>query len=340
MVQNISAHPDNARCTIDRYKGLWLKRSTMNKLMVEYFNKDAKNKKNCVHPRYHSDHDTVEHDQDMYKQAKYCYLIEKGPSYLNSPWVAAIYSLLLPRIKVIGLIRNPVNHVWSNYWAFGQIRDENDAHFESDISKIEKYILDKFMHSFSFNALRDFCIEMNVGYKQLNLSSKSVTDNDWNMERYNRMRDEYYLNFMGLYLKLRFIEPMDILIGLRDDGFIWFPLQIIHLLFWLNSYDEHGIYNNLKIIQSEYFFGNINLARNEVRCWLSNGYECGYQEILESLNIDNQSVPKNHANYNQRPSDNFVHSFLELFHPFNEALYNLLHDRPEILIGKWIQWHY
>eukprot|EP01083_Nonionella_stella_P309230 1094272_1 len=67
----------------------------------------------CIHPYLYSS-----------KDRSYCYLIEKGPSYMNSPWVAAIYSTLMPQTKVIGIIRNPIHHVWSNYWAFNQIKSK------------------------------------------------------------------------------------------------------------------------------------------------------------------------------------------------------------------------
>ncbi len=104
---------------------------------------ESKNK-SCIHPLY----------KDNINGLEFCYLMEKGPSYMNSPWVAAIFSTLLRKIKIIGILRNPITHVWSNYWAFNRIKNENGK-CETNIHKIEMYILDPFMNSNTFNTLRD-----------------------------------------------------------------------------------------------------------------------------------------------------------------------------------------
>ena len=316
LVNNITKHKNNTRCNIKRYKGQWLKKSTLRKLKDKY-----ENIKNCIHPLYHN--------KSNDNQMMFCYLIEKGPSYINSPWVAPIYTTLLPKIKVIGLIRDPIKHVWSNYWAFGKIYDENGYDFEKDVDKIERYIHNKFIESKSFDLLREFCIEMNLNWKQ--------------DIGYKVMKNNFYLKLMGLYMRLRFIEPMDILIGLRTDSFIWFPLSFIHILFWINAYDDiinKQWINNFKMIQFEYLFSNISQAANKIKCWLSNNNErdCVYFDISSKHN--NLTQNKNHALYPQQPSDNFVNVLKDLFYPFNEALYHLLHDRPDILIGKWVEWKY
>ena len=95
MTQHIMDHVNNSKCTVYRYQQRWRGRRVREVLSSRcQFNEEG------LTP---------------------CYLMEKGPSYINSPWVAAIFSVKMPRIKVLGIVRNPIHHVWSCYYAFGRI---------------------------------------------------------------------------------------------------------------------------------------------------------------------------------------------------------------------------
>ena len=50
---------------------------------------------------------------------EYCWFIENSPSYSWHPFVPILISNLLPNTRYLTILRNPVHHVWSNYFHFG-----------------------------------------------------------------------------------------------------------------------------------------------------------------------------------------------------------------------------
>jgi len=128
MTARILEHRNNSKCTVHRYQQRWRGRRVADSLPP--------------HCRFAESGLTR------------CYLMEKGPSYINSPWVAALYSSAMPRVKVLGIARSPVPHLWSCYHAFGRIMDSERRAFETDRRRIESYILQRVNGSQSFQSLR------------------------------------------------------------------------------------------------------------------------------------------------------------------------------------------
>ena len=99
---------------------------------------------------------------------------------------------MMPSVKMLGVLRNPTKHCWSSYYAFGRIMDAKGERFESDGDVIEQYILDRFEHSRSFQALRNRTSSTNAAWNGLSLEGG---------DRYNAMKP-YYAELMMPILKV------------------------------------------------------------------------------------------------------------------------------------------
>lgn len=63
-------------------------------------------------PNNHCTNPMVEHSSS-------CWFIEKTPHYSWHPFVSILVSNLLPNTRYLTVLRDPVTHVWSNYFHFG-----------------------------------------------------------------------------------------------------------------------------------------------------------------------------------------------------------------------------
>jgi len=153
--------------------------------------------------------------------------------------------------------KGPVPHLWSCYHAFGRIMDSERRAFETDRRRIESYILQRVNGSQSFQSLRAMAIEVNSAWNAL---SKGA--------RHREMMRLWYPRLMACYLRLRFVAPRDILVTLRLDAFLWFPLSAVNVLFWVYCYDEMGHSEQFRMVQFESVFDDIQEASRRIQCWL------------------------------------------------------------------------
>ena len=219
--------------------------------------------------------------------------------------------------------------------------------FETDRHRIERYILKRINSSQSFRDLRSLSEEINTAWDVLSWSNMDKK------HRHKEMMRKWYPKLMALYLRLRFIFPKDILITLRRDAFMWFPMSAVNLIFWMYCYEEMGITEQFRLIQFEYVVKDIDKASKRVQCWLRTmDSHCVFPRermMADSVEMDSESEiegdpgvqrkkNKNHAMYDEGPGSRFGKALTVHFDPFKLTLLHLMKDQRDLRVGKWIPW--
>lgn len=252
-----------------------------------------------------------------------CFWIEKCPIYSRTPWIPIIYANLLPKTKLITIIRNPINHLWSNILAFTNLQTTN-------VSLIEHWIIDEFKHkTFSFTALTEKCININNKYNDLLL----------NDERHSILMKTEYKLFVIKYLKLRFVEPKDIEPTPKNQLWKWSSFLLPNFLIGLLIYEsELNIYNQFKIIQFEYIYKYTSDAMSNINCWITGicgKYDLEKDYLFKTVQHTNPAASSKSWTFTNK----FANEIHKIFTPCNQTLINLiLNDRRDLLIGDWINW--
>eukprot|EP01084_Bolivina_argentea_P242202 406386_1 len=268
---------------------------------------------------------------DINIKNKYCYFIESSPSYLRNPLIGIMYAMNMPRIKLLGIIRNPVNMWWSWCWHYySHLFDKT----ENGLQKLERWVFNVKLHAYPetlipFEKLRTECKRINIGSQNMD---------------YNEKFEIFYRDFMALYLKLRFIdETIEPHVRREPDAMIYSTLIFPTFLFWIQSFDEiygrnfNNEWNNLRFVQFEWLYANKKESFNMIHCWVVYGvYNCPFKH---SNSFDNVLRLERQA-YGSY-SDYWSESVQKLYVDCNHALQSvLLKDRPGLLIGEWIDWGY
>ena len=280
--------------------------------------------KRCTVEKYHWWYEKLNVSSCGNLTSTHCYFIEKTPIYSRTPWIPIIYSNMMPKVKLITIIRNPLNHIWSNAFAFSS----RDGH---EISKTEYWIIDHFNKTYSFNKLTKMCYDINIKWHRLNESKISK-----NVRHAILMKTDYKL-FVIEYLKLKFVSPRDINRETRQAMFEWAPFLLPNILIGLLSYEQElGIYEQFKLIQFEYIYSDTANAMSNVRCWMMG--ICGNDD-KEKDYLFEKIEKTNHATKNNTFSEWYDNQIHTIFGPCNETLMNLLLiDRRDLLIGEWLDW--
>lgn len=287
--------------------------------------KSYKQNKKCTLSKYFSWYLQLNRSCDLNK----CYYIEKTPIYARTPWIPIIYSNMMPKVKLITIIRNPINHIWSNVFAF-TAKGRSKSNIKKGLNYIEHWIIDQIKESFSFNKLSKICKDINIKWNQLKNEDKEL--------RHSILIKNEYKQYVVEYLKLKFVSPRDINRGTRQQMFIWAPVLLPNFLIGLLSYEyELGIYNHFKMIQFEYIYSNTADAMSQIRCWISG--ICGIDDQEKHYLF--QTVERtNPASKNNTFSTWYQQQIHQLFDDCSQILLNiLLIDRRDLLIGDWITWN-
>ena len=157
------------------------------------------------------------------------------------------------------------------------------------------------------------------------------------LERYEFMKQRHYKRLMATYLYLRYVSPKQIEPKMRQNGFVWVPFQFPTLLFWILSMDENGAQNSFKIMQFDYLWKHSDDSMIIMRCWITN--ECDYNaNKLKMIKSNQTNTTKNNAKAQGSASMATQAIVRDIYQPCYQSLVHLLTDRPELLLGKWMNW--
>ena len=325
LVDSILTDPRNAICTVERYKWHW------NKIKPRSFIASHWHNKSCQHP-------------NTTNMSNYCYLIEKGPVYARSPWVGMIFVYLMPNVKLLTIVRNPLKQIVSALYAFP---DNVDLNGMASMNATYRWLIAQFHDDFVFMNLSRMCSQLNAQWNGLSQTHSAK-------QRYLKMSGEYRM-FLGNYLRNRFVDPM-FLREPRTQMFKWsgflLPSLLSTLLAWeerighafmikkWNPMGDDDEFNQAKYIQFEWMFANMDSAMQMVRCWMmdkKNGCDDddGQQIIFGKVEKTNSF----RSQETRQENEYYQNEMNKLWNPCNEAMFNIIRrDRPQLLLGGWKEW--
>lgn len=233
---------------------------------------------------------------------------------------------------------------------------------------IEQYIYEFWQsHNKGFDIVRQQCTIFYDNYvSNLNtFDNKSDNDTLWITQQYKKFLVEYVWQEKienSIFAKTKFQDRVEA----TFETTVVFP----NLLLYVYNYDEtFGFKNwdNFRFIQMEWLYANMHDGLSIIKCWIQmSSYNPNFQ--FESNRIDSnsfdayQNCPKvffNDKKYYQKMKEKFdklsdqhknswtiesnvnkqyKQRFLNFYKPCNDALYALVLQRHEILIGNWFDW--
>lgn len=186
----------------------------------------------------------------------------------------------------------------------------------------------------------------------------------------NKM-EKYYLDFIKAYLHQKFVytatHDVQLVADVNDDiniskktkkkknvkhaprlfrpsvevleSLIWVSLMYPTFLFYVLSYDGTFGFENwdqFRLIQFEYVFSDLDVALDNVKCWLQSTNLAFEDNALKS---DNVNTGDKHMARSQGSMDvKSQYFFKQMLNPCYKALDHTLLYRSELLLGKWIPW--
>ena len=327
----------NSYCYPERYRWHWNKIKSYSEGGVgsNWINKT------CQHPN-----ETITNNT---KYQRYCYLIEKGPVYTRSPWVPIVYAYLMPRIKLITIVRDPLKQIISAIFAFPE-----PGVNKKNMNATYKWLINHLQEDESFMNFSAMCTELNTEWMKLKL------DNHNGKNRYLMMR-KYYRHYLFVYNWRRYVKQQ-FLWEPRADIYKWSSFLLPSLLSGLSAWDEikgdefmENVWDPLsdneylenRYIQFEWLYNNVAKSMKLIKCWMMNiksNTQCD-QQINEVENdiLFTQIVHKNaHRPESTKQENTYYKSSMQnIWHPCNTAIQNIIrHDRPQLVIGGWYDWKY
>ena len=283
------------------------------------------------------------------KYIDYCFFFEKAPGYIRSPFVTIWIANLLKKTKYLTILRNPINHVWSNYFHFGGGKHKKWNKLGNNAR--EKYIINAFNNISSIDYLNNICININIKYIKI----KQIAKNG--KERYLLMR-EYYKLLIIEYFKRRYIKPKDIMKKSKIAKTIWssyiVPILFIGIfvndqVFINNKWNEwdpisNEIILNYKYIQFEWLWNNTLDSMRLLKCWITKGFrinnnKCEYKRNDKENKKLFYQIKKTNSKAKIGYSSWYKQEIINIFTPCTQILLNIIiNDRPNLVIGEWLKW--
>ena len=311
--------------------------------------------KDCINPLDKYKYNNNNNNNNNKEYIEYCWLFEKAPAYAKNPFVSIQIANLLPKTKYLTILRNPKDQLWSMYFHFGggvlNKWEElgNDAREKDVIIQIENVT--------SIIYLNKVCNNIHLKYKQI--IKNNIINNK--KERYLLMRD-YFKTLIIEYFKSRYIKPKDIDLkwpGHRFTKVIWATYYIPILFIGLFVNDEVFINNkwnkwdpinneilNYKYIQFEWLWNDTLDSMRLLKCWITQGFRINNNKCEFKRNDEiNKYLFSNINKTNTRNKKGvkwskwYGEQVSILYSPCNDLIDKvLLNDRPNLLLGQWIQW--
>eukprot|EP01083_Nonionella_stella_P070187 187667_1 len=285
----------------------------------------------CKVPYHHHKEMFCRKRKHIDETLKYCHFIESSPTYIRNPLVGVMYAMNMPSVKLLGIIRNPVNMWWSYSWHYFShlVSKTRDG-----VSKMEQWI---------FNSKLNARPQIWPAFKQLTGGCASINSKSKGMD-YKHKFARFYREYMALYLKLKLVDKhIEPKVRREPDAMLYSALIFPTLLFWIEAYDEvygrniENEWNNLRFVQFEWLYSNQKESFNMIHCWITYGvYECPFTTDNTFENV----LRKEHKSYGNY-SDVWKGKVQSMYVDCNHAMQSvLLVERPNLLIGSWLDWKY
>lgn len=221
--------------------------------------------------------------KEMDTKLPLCWYIEKTPSYSRSCiYVAPIYANLYPKIKLLLLVRDPVNQLIS----FNSY-DDTSSNIDTNIST-EAKIYNYYKTNLNFYKIRKLCNIVLNKMKHLTgnnnetkiskIGSKKKTNDIGNISEWNNILRYFMTQYLYNAMVKHSINTRDISdrLGLSLAA----TMHVTSLIFYIYAYDEafgFGNWNQFRIMQYEWIFDKNTFAENSsnvfnalaiIKCWL------------------------------------------------------------------------
>ena len=224
---------------------------------------------------------------------------------------------------------------WSYVWHY---YDHLFKRTEQGKKQMEAWIFTKKLISSKHKTLNAFA-NLSAECKVINQESKDMN--------YNEKFEDFYRDYMGLYLKLRFIDGMiEPLTRIEPDTMLYSALIFPTILFWIQAFDEvygrsFGVdkierWNGLRFIQFEWMYANQRKSFNMIHCWIVYGkYDCNEFKDDDTF----ETVLRKERRSFGEPSKSWNEKVWGMYKDCSHSLQDiLLKDRPNLLMGQWIDW--
>ena len=279
----------------------------------------------------------------------YCYFIEKGPSQCRAARVPILYANLVPRAKLILIIRNPAYHVMSATVAFGP------RHNQETPTERKRMVIQRIAATRGFMNLTAMCRMINTRWGELEADGVRGAERWWKMKR-------YYKEFLVVYFRRRLVgKPGTSDIG-RPRKTILVSFTFPEFLVAVFAYDE--VLGNMvpvpgrdlveitsyRVVQFEWLYEDVGRSMKVIKCWMMDLDEAECDEHLPD--DDNMRWFKHGAGagsgggggekLNHIRNASLIHGYYkwyddrikELYGPCIESMKQIvLYDRPELLLG-------
>ena len=281
----------------------------------------------------------------------YCWFVEKTPAYARTPYVPIYVAHELQQTKYLTILRNPINHVWSNYFHFAGGRSHK---WRKDIHNTmrEKDVISKFQNEKirSIDILNGICNNISAKYAQIKEEDRK--------SRWLLMREDYKKLIIA-YFRGRYIEPKDIHTSkvTKYAKLIWSTYYVPILFIGLYVNDEVFVGDNVdewdpmqneilnyRYIQFEWLWHDTLDSIRTLKCWMTQGYrldnnKCEYERDHPLNQQYFGEVRKANSRGKGELSDWYKDQIVGIFGPCTSLIFNnLLNDRPNIFLGDWIPW--
>ena len=259
-----------------------------------------------------------------------CLFFEKAPAYARRPMVPIFVANLLPKTKYLTILRNPITHIWSNYFHFGGAKT-----YKNDSKGREEGVIKLFNNVSSVHYLNGIMVEILIRYQALNHLNKG--------ERHKMMK-VHYMRLIVEYLRRKYISPKDVepMNDQKGSKVVWATYYLPVLLIGMFANNEVHQTSNYKWIQFEWLWHYPLDSMRTIKCWITgDDKECGikrdYPQNIELFSIVNRTNHKATAAF----TDYYIQEIKALFIPHTNLLTKaLLRDRSDLLIGQWKKWKY
>ena len=255
--------------------------------------------------------------------------------------LASFMFFLMPQIKLLTIVRNPLQQIMSALFAFPTGTDWEAM----TMNETHKWLIDQFRTDSAFMNFSAMCTHLNTKWNALSDESAK--------KRYLKMRGEYR-KFLSVYFWNRFVDPM-FLEWPRFEMFKWsgfiFPSMLTSLLSWdeamgddfmRNEWDPLGAneYAQSRWIQFEWMFDSVDEAMRSVRCWMMESEnECQGEKKLKFGKVERTNSFRSIKTRQQ--SEYYRTQMAKLWSPCNTAMLNIIRrDRPKLMLGEWKEWNW
>ena len=234
-------------------------------------------------------------------------------------------------------------------------------------NSIEEYLYILYTENAAFNKIRQECIYL---YQNLTKLEKNGVNYDLTT---NFLNSDVIKQYFKVFLyESEVNDTLGTYLKKTSDAHKVFSLtvHVSSLLLYIYAYDEVFGYlkwNQFRVVQYEWLYGNMMQVLTSIKCWLQTDTQINlnqlktiaknddtlfvqcpqvfyndrnYFEHMEQVFAERINVKERHWSHATHTTDEiYVQKFEKYFKPFVKTLLYVLKQRPEVLLGGWVDWN-